>query len=547
MQHVARGHGSRYRYCVSHPLFLPLATVQPQVSFDHLLDHYPASPTPPQSCPMLCHSPQATRSEEPLRWLLQTRDLANLLSVLKDAESSLENVFAAFGKLFAKSEHFRAGCAICILLADHLLTNTQRVAGWFILCELYRNDGYATNPFLPLFVDNFRKQSTVAEKQFLAHLLSSSTSNKELAKKSSKAVFAEYAAHAASGVEDLPDLNTLLRLHDERTPTVPALGKLQVRPVVLDPHAEPGSVTSSYTQPIDPESPLSVSELPGPAPPAGSGVGSGGSSASAAASGSASGGAGAAAGTTSASAGASGATDDSDCGVDLGGLFSLTGARPTFARPVPPLLDVDDFELMWTLPVEAAPLLWDSSINEDTSKGGVLRDSINKACQGPLPTTLSEQVTAALESDAKMVFHCGLTPAKLPLLVENNPMIAIVCLLKLMPSSQISEYLQALVTMNMSLHSMEVVNRLTTSVELPAEFIHLYISNCISTCEGIKDKYMQNRLVRLVCVFLQSLIRNKIINVQDLFIEVQAFCIEFSRIREAAGLFRLLKTLEPAE
>ncbi|WVZ88823.1 hypothetical protein U9M48_035294 [Paspalum notatum var. saurae] len=172
------------------------------------------------------------------------------------------------------------------------------------------------------------------------------------------------------------------------------------------------------------------------------------------------------------------ASDDRDSVIAFL-LQDKSGGRlgPQWIRPTPPRLPVLDGELQWLNPDNNHELLWDYGMCADTSRGAELRDLIARALKGPLAPAQQEKVILQLTKDPKLVYYCGMTPQKLHDLVEHNPLIAVEVLSKLINSPDISGYFDVLVHMEMSLHSMEVVNRLTTAVELPTEFVHKYITN----------------------------------------------------------------------
>lgn len=216
---------------------------------------------------------------------------------------------------------------------------------------------------------------------------------------------------------------------------------------------------------------------------------------------------------------------------ELGEDVALLDFVPSFVRPPPPFvpIDTDSSELRWIDPEPYHEIVWDPQMCGEGARAGDIQELMATALRSPLKEEQQQVVKTQLEADPKLVFQCGVTPQNLPDLVQNNSVIATEVLTRLLNSNQREVYFSALVNMDMNQHSMAVVNRLTSTIQLPSEFVRTYVSNCIRSCGNIPDKYGQIRMVRFVCVFLQTLIKNNHIDLQDLFIEVQAFCMEHSR------------------
>lgn len=157
-----------------------------------------------------------------------------------------------------------------------------------------------------------------------------------------------------------------------------------------------------------------------------------------------------------------------------------------------------------------------------------------------------ERVLLSVDKASFLMLIRELHPENTTQLVTHNPTIAIEFLLKMheYKIESLPAHHSALANMDISLHSMEVVYKLATLRKIHPEFLHVFVMGLFSRCGSNHKKILggrEEKLVRLVAIFLQNLIQNEIINVED-FVEIQAFCIEFSKVREVQMLFKLIKS-----
>eukprot|EP00762_Andalucia_godoyi_P007926 ANDGO_01215.mRNA.1 CCR4-NOT transcription complex subunit 11 len=232
--------------------------------------------------------------------------------------------------------------------------------------------------------------------------------------------------------------------------------------------------------------------------------------------------------------------------------------RPSWVTLMPPVMDPLPTEMQWSLPtIFPHNAVWDDNIPAEMRETRLpTMDLLKKAFKSTLVPSQTQQVVEDIDA-AFLKKQVAVVQEKMPELVEHNPNIAahVLEVLGTVDAKLSESMLEGVIKMPMSLHVIEVVNRLITNATanaaagnrvfvFPRSLLFQFLSNCVASCERTPDPYMQTRLVRLLCVFAQSLLRNKIVLAQQVAPELMPFCVQFSRVADAQKLYESLASLQ---
>ena len=102
-------------------------------------------------------------------------------------------------------------------------------------------------------------------------------------------------------------------------------------------------------------------------------------------------------------------------------MFSLLGFGPEFIRPCPTILKPSNSEVVWLNPKRAYRVALGFGPYAKTRRVAGRSKPDVKAFKGPLVPAQSERVLSEFNADPKIVYHCGLTPSRLPRLSKEQP------------------------------------------------------------------------------------------------------------------------------
>ena len=84
--------------------------------------------------------------------MLSQNELSTLHQIISDDSKTFESISDNFQQSFKKIDQFKVGLSLWIMIKENLLNLSQRLASFYIIYDMYKQEDSKTTPFVPLFL-----------------------------------------------------------------------------------------------------------------------------------------------------------------------------------------------------------------------------------------------------------------------------------------------------------------------------------------------------------------------------------------------------------
>ena len=396
--------------------------------------------------------------------MLTQSELTTLHKIVSDDTKTFETIAQSFQNEFQKFEQFKVGLALWIMIKQNLLSLSQRLASFYIIYDMYKQEDSKTTPFIPLFLERLEKTNIIIEKKMLKDLI-------EFNSFSTKITVHDFIENGKNMENfNIPEneIKQYWRMHESHKDKCIQDNTDFISPVLYD--NTDLEVNNEFNKENKNDN------------------------------------------------------DNNNINNDVTKNMKNQENMPNFdiSKMSPEELNFDsiepnfltyypnsnnqfyDEEPMWILPTLKYDFIWDFTM-------APIQDTLSNLLNKPLKNkTLNEEqfnfIIETIEENPNILKEIGFKPDNLFELIEKNENLATEILYKIANHEGFEAYLNLFLEKKWTINLLKVINKLIQQIDFPRQFITAYLKHIIVCYENETKKESKIRLSKLIAFFLINLL-----------------------------------------
>ena len=389
--------------------------------------------------------------------MLNQSELTTLHQIVSDDTKTFESIAQLFQEKFEKFEQFKVGLSLWIMIKQNLLSLSQRLASFYIIYDMYKQEDSKTTPFIPLFLECLEKSTINIEKKMLKDLIEFNSFSTKISVRE----FIENGKNMENINIPENDLKQYWRMHESHKDKCIQENTDFISPVLYDNTDldiddnldNKDIVNNDITQNVQNQENMPIFDISKMSP-----------------------------------------EELNFDSIEPNFLTYYPNSNNQFFQDEP----------MWILPTLKYDFIWDFTM-------APIQDTLSNLLNKPLKNkTLNEEqfnfIIETIEENPNILKEIGFKPDNLFELIEKNENLATEILYKVANHNGFEGYLNLFLEKKWSINLLKVVNKLIQKIDFPRQFITTFLKHMINCYENEQKKESKVRLSKLISFFLINLL-----------------------------------------